>query len=146
MHPVRLRRLHDERVPLPEIPPRCDCGALLRPGVVWFGEGLPADVWDNAYKAVCAADVLLVAGTSCRRLSGCVARAICESSPARLLSRSIRTKRRSRLRSTTRFGEAPGKYCHNYSNETLLHRRIFRNQRRHDCRRAARRRSRFRRL
>ena len=26
-----------------------------RPGVVWFGEGLPIDVWDNACKAVSAA-------------------------------------------------------------------------------------------
>jgi NAD-dependent deacetylase len=56
--------LRDERVPLPEIPPRCGCGGLLRPGVVWFGEGLPVDVWDNAQQAVCASDVLLVVGTS----------------------------------------------------------------------------------
>jgi NAD-dependent deacetylase len=54
----------DERVPLPEIPPRCNCGGLLRPGVVWFGEGLPAAVWDNAQKAARSADILLVVGTS----------------------------------------------------------------------------------
>ena len=48
-----------------KLAPTCPhCGALLRPDVVWFGEGLPTDVWDNAFKAVCAADVLLVAGTS----------------------------------------------------------------------------------
>ena len=29
--------------PLPALPPRCECGALLRPGVVWFDEALPAD-------------------------------------------------------------------------------------------------------
>lgn len=52
-------------VPLPELPPACpDCGALLRPGVVWFGEGLPARVWDNAEKAARNADLLLVVGTS----------------------------------------------------------------------------------
>jgi NAD-dependent deacetylase len=54
----------DERVPLPELPPRCQCGGLLRPGVVWFGEGLPARVWDNAQKAVSASEILLVVGTS----------------------------------------------------------------------------------
>jgi NAD-dependent deacetylase len=54
----------DMRVPLPEIPPLCSCGALLRPGVVWFGEGLPVDVWDNAQQAVLSAKVLLVVGTS----------------------------------------------------------------------------------
>jgi NAD-dependent protein deacetylase/lipoamidase len=46
-------------------PPRCDdCGALLRPGVVWFGEPLPPDAWRAAESAVRAADLLLVIGTS----------------------------------------------------------------------------------
>jgi NAD-dependent deacetylase len=40
------------------------CGGLTRPGVVWFGEGLDPDVWDNAEKAVRSAGVLLVIGTS----------------------------------------------------------------------------------
>jgi NAD-dependent deacetylase len=54
----------DNRPALPELPPRCGCGGLLRPGVVWFGEGLPAGVWDNAEKAVSASEILLVVGTS----------------------------------------------------------------------------------
>jgi NAD-dependent deacetylase len=45
--------------------PRCEeCGALLRPAVVWFGEALPSDVWRRAEQAVETADVLLVVGTS----------------------------------------------------------------------------------
>ena len=56
--------LLEERVPLPDIPPRCKCGGLFRPGVVWFGESLPVDVWDNAQQAVRASDILLVVGTS----------------------------------------------------------------------------------
>jgi NAD-dependent deacetylase len=54
----------DHRVPLPELPPKCSCGGLLRPGVVWFGEGLPVDVWRNAEQAARNADVILVVGTS----------------------------------------------------------------------------------
>ncbi len=55
----------DFRVPLPELPPRCQkCGGLLRPGVVWFGEPLPARTWEQAEEAVRACDVLIVAGTS----------------------------------------------------------------------------------
>ena len=54
----------DMRVPLPEVPPRCHCGGLLRPCVVWFGEGLHPGVWDNAVQAVSSSDVLLVVGTS----------------------------------------------------------------------------------
>jgi NAD-dependent deacetylase len=54
----------DRRVPLAEIPPRCDCGALLRPGVVWFGEALPEEAVTTAFEAAQAADVVLVIGTS----------------------------------------------------------------------------------
>jgi NAD-dependent deacetylase len=30
------------------LPPLCKCGNILRPDVVWFGEGLPQDVWQEA--------------------------------------------------------------------------------------------------
>ncbi len=53
---------HD--VPLREIPPRCTCGGLFRPGVVWFGEALPADVLRHAMEATAHAQVFLVVGTS----------------------------------------------------------------------------------
>ena len=58
------REVHDSRCPLPELPPRCECGAIQRPGVVWFGEALPADVWQRAEEAAGSAEVFLVAGTS----------------------------------------------------------------------------------
>ena len=54
----------DRQTPLEKIPPRCSCGALERPGVVWFGEGLPDEVWSRAQHAALRADVLLVVGTS----------------------------------------------------------------------------------
>jgi NAD-dependent deacetylase len=37
---------------------------MLRPGVVWFGESLPEGALERATAAVCAADLLIVAGTS----------------------------------------------------------------------------------
>jgi NAD-dependent deacetylase len=54
----------DRRVPLPEIPPHCGCGALLRPDVVWFGEMLPEQEIAEATAAAEAADLFLVVGTS----------------------------------------------------------------------------------
>ncbi|MBV9940398.1 MAG: NAD-dependent deacylase [Acidobacteriaceae bacterium] len=42
----------------------CRCGALARPGVVWFGEVLPPDIWREAEEAVKSCDLLLVIGTS----------------------------------------------------------------------------------
>jgi NAD-dependent deacetylase len=54
----------DERLEFPELPPRCSCGGMLRPGVVWFGEMLPVEVWNAAQREVSEADVMLVIGTS----------------------------------------------------------------------------------
>src|ERR1700687_3566233 len=54
----------DRRIPFPEIPPKCECGGMLRPGVVWFSEALPQEVWQAAEKAARSADLFLVIGTS----------------------------------------------------------------------------------
>jgi NAD-dependent deacetylase len=57
--------LEDRRLQLPELPPRCtECGGLMRPGVVWFGESLPREAWRRAEAAARACEVFLVAGTS----------------------------------------------------------------------------------
>lgn len=46
-------------------PPTCaSCGGLVRPGVVWFGEALPADALNAAIDAAEKCDLLLAVGTS----------------------------------------------------------------------------------
>lgn len=48
-----------------EVPPRCaHCNGLLRPGVVWFGESLPAPAWTRAAEVLESADVFFCIGTS----------------------------------------------------------------------------------
>ncbi len=54
----------DRTVPMEEIPPRCSCGGLLRPGVVWFGEMLPVDALNKTYELLENTDLMLVIGTS----------------------------------------------------------------------------------
>lgn len=55
-------RPEDRSAPLP---PNCAaCGGPVRPGVVWFGEMLPAGVLDTAIRLARSCDVCLVAGTS----------------------------------------------------------------------------------
>jgi NAD-dependent deacetylase len=45
--------------------PNCPrCNSLVRPDVVWFGEMLPVDQWEESVKAVETADVVLSIGTS----------------------------------------------------------------------------------
>lgn len=47
------------------VPPRCpECGAPLRPDVVWFGESLPAAALEQAMGVSTACDVFLCVGTS----------------------------------------------------------------------------------
>lgn len=53
----------DRRVPLPKLPPHCQCGGMARPAVVWFGEPL-GPIWTEAESAARDCDVFLVAGTS----------------------------------------------------------------------------------
>ncbi|WP_158896415.1 MULTISPECIES: NAD-dependent deacylase [unclassified Pseudomonas] len=57
--------------PLPEsaeplvAPPHCPaCGGLARPGVVWFGESLPAEALASAWTLAERCDLCLVVGTS----------------------------------------------------------------------------------
>jgi len=54
----------DRRVPIPAAP-RCEaCGGLLRPGVVWFGEGIDPAVAAASERAVGNCDLFLVIGTA----------------------------------------------------------------------------------
>ena len=57
-------RWTDETVPFAELPPRCPhCGGLARPGVVWFGEAIPARALRAASEAA-SCDLFLAIGTS----------------------------------------------------------------------------------
>ncbi len=61
---VRERKRSVREEPFDQLPPRCECGSLLRPDVVWFGEMLPEEALARASAAVMGADLLLVIGTS----------------------------------------------------------------------------------
>ena len=44
--------------------PVCECGGLIRPDIVWFGEALPEDTLKDSFLAANNADVFLSVGTS----------------------------------------------------------------------------------
>jgi len=53
------------KTPLKEIPPLCpNCGALLRPHVVWFGESLSPTILQKSIQLSSECDVMFVIGTS----------------------------------------------------------------------------------
>ena len=54
----------NEEIFTQEKAPRCTCGGLIRPDVVWFGEFLPQDQWDAGEAAAERAEVFFSVGTS----------------------------------------------------------------------------------
>ena len=62
--PASPERWVDETVPLEAIPPACPyCGGLIRPGVVWFGEGIDSEVLTLSAAAL-DCGIFLTVGTS----------------------------------------------------------------------------------
>lgn len=57
----RPYELKDHEAGVPKCP---DCCGTIRPGVVWFGEMLPPDVWDAAEAATENCNLFLSVGTS----------------------------------------------------------------------------------
>lgn len=53
------------------IPPRCGCGAILKPDLVLFGEPIPWSAQEEAENEAKTAQVLLVAGTSAQVTPAC---------------------------------------------------------------------------
>ncbi len=58
------RRLERETVDLEARPPRCPCGGLIKPDVIFFGEAIPERALMRAFALASACRVMLVAGTS----------------------------------------------------------------------------------
>jgi NAD-dependent deacetylase len=61
---VRCGEEREERGAFSEYPPRCACGGNRRPAVVWFGEALPEDAINKAYRGAQTCDLFLSIGTS----------------------------------------------------------------------------------
>ncbi len=65
LQPCPKGRSCDATMAAPGEPPRCaDCGNVVRPGVVWFGEMLPEDAIAAAERAARQCELMLVVGTS----------------------------------------------------------------------------------
>ena len=58
------RKYETSKVDVSVIPPRCDCGGILRPDAVFFGEMIPTDAMWRSRQAASDCDLMLVVGTS----------------------------------------------------------------------------------
>jgi len=58
------KKYETRKVDTSEIPPRCECGGILRPDAVFFGETIPAEAMWRSRQAATDCDLMLVVGTS----------------------------------------------------------------------------------
>ena len=58
------KTVNDENILDSKKVPRCSCGGMVRPDVVWFGELLPEKAWNAGVNAAENADIFFAIGTS----------------------------------------------------------------------------------
>jgi NAD-dependent deacetylase len=58
------QKYETRKVDVSEIPPRCQCGGILRPDAVFFGEMIPPDALWRSRRIASDCDLMLVVGTS----------------------------------------------------------------------------------
>ncbi len=61
---IKCRTFYNGELQFIDNVPRCKCGGLIRPDIVWFGEFLPQDQFTAAEKAAKSCDIFFVVGTS----------------------------------------------------------------------------------
>jgi NAD-dependent deacetylase len=61
---INCKKFHNEELDFSTGVPKCECGGLIRPDVVWFGEYLPEDQFLGGEKATINSDIFFVVGTS----------------------------------------------------------------------------------
>lgn len=61
---VKCKTFYNEELNFSDGVPKCKCGGLIRPDVVWFGEYLPQDQFIGGEKAAADCDIFFVVGTS----------------------------------------------------------------------------------
>lgn len=61
---VNCRTFYNEELDFSNGVPKCKCGGLIRPDVVWFGEYLPEDQFEGGENTSVLSDMFFVVGTS----------------------------------------------------------------------------------
>jgi NAD-dependent deacetylase len=86
--------------------PKCKCGGLIRPDVVWFGEYLPMDQFNGGEKAAANSDVFFMVGTSAAVYPAAGLINVAENSGAVIVEVNIEETALSHLANYSFFGKA----------------------------------------
>lgn len=103
---VKCKRRYDEELEFKDDIPKCSCGGLIRPDVVWFGEFLPADQFQYSEDAARNCDIFFVVGTSAVVYPAASIVQIAKSSGAFLVEVNIEETEASSIVDVSLFGES----------------------------------------
>lgn len=109
LHCDECRRLYSrEETTLDSLPPRCSCGGPLRPDIIFFGEGIPHEAYEQAVDAASRCDLMLVVGTSASVAPASHLPMIAKQNGARLLEINPVSSELSGQFTDLRIGERAG--------------------------------------
>ena len=93
-------------VPLRQLPPRCECGSLIRPDVVWFGEAMPMKEVTKAFSFAKDCEAMLAVGTSALVQPAANQPFAAKESAASIIEINIEPTPVSRIADVSLFGKA----------------------------------------
>ena len=103
---VKCRKRYDKELDFKEGVPKCSCGGLIRPDIVWFGEFLPADQFQSSEKAARDCDVFFIVGTSAVVYPAASLVQVAKSKRAFLVEVNIEETEASSIADVSLFGES----------------------------------------
>lgn len=103
---VKCKKRFDDKLEFLGRVPKCECGGLIRPDVVWFGEFLPADQFEASEKAAKNCDIFFIVGTSAVVYPAASLVLIAKSSGAFLVEINIEETEATSLADVSLFGES----------------------------------------
>lgn len=86
--------------------PKCSCGGLIRPDIVWFGEFLPVDQFQSSEKAARNCDIFFIVGTSAVVYPAASLVGLAKSNGAFLVEVNIEETEASSIADVSLFGES----------------------------------------
>jgi NAD-dependent deacetylase len=103
---IKCRAPYNIEIEISSGVPKCKCGGLIRPDVVWFGEYLPEDHFSAAENAAAACDVFIIVGTSAVVYPAASIIYTAKNSGAYLIEINIESTEVSQLVNKSYFGKA----------------------------------------
>jgi len=103
---IKCKKRYDGELDFKDGIPKCKCGGLIRPDVVWFGEFLPADQFQLSEKAARNCDMFFIVGTSAIVYPAASLVHVAKSNGAFLVELNIEETEASSLADVSLFGES----------------------------------------